>query len=216
MYDAFIEKCRMYNRICKMGDNRLTKRTLIWDVCNNSSGWYLDFLKVCALVDIGCFEFLKPIDLTYFTTKCVEHGRMFLQNEISKAKKAVLLKDLYAITNLVKFPINIIDRDLRSFLSKLLSGTLKLSIETGRFHNIQRNMRLCKICNQIEDEYHFLFSCKLYNIPRLLLLKKSKLQINDCTFIDLFRNLYHNHCRALCKYIKDCWYIRQKFILNTR
>jgi len=40
------------------------------------------------------------------------------------------------------------------------TGYNSLSIETGRFYNIERNMRICNVCyeNIIEDEYHFYFS----------------------------------------------------------
>ena len=41
-------------------------------------------------------------------------------------------------------------------------------IETGRYNQTSRNDRLCPICNSgiIEDEFHFLFHCPKYSIPR--------------------------------------------------
>ena len=41
-------------------------------------------------------------------------------------------------------------------------------IETGRYNQTSRNDRFCPICNSgiIEDEFHFLFHCPKYSIPR--------------------------------------------------
>ena len=47
---------------------------------------------------------------------------------------------------------------------KIKCGVLPLLVETGRFKNTPREMRICQICDKhaIETEYHFLFVC-----PRL-------------------------------------------------
>ncbi len=44
-------------------------------------------------------------------------------------------------------------------------GLLPLSIETGRWGNIPLEDRICKMCDSlvVEDEYHFIFHCSLYN-----------------------------------------------------
>ena len=41
---------------------------------------------------------------------------------------------------------------------KILGGILELKVEIGRRHNIEYNQRTCDFCNDIEDEYHFLFT----------------------------------------------------------
>ena len=54
-------------------------------------------------------------------------------------------------------------RSQLSLIAHLRSGTLPLNIETirfGRFHKPQD--RLCKFCNAVEDEDHFVFECKLF------------------------------------------------------
>ena len=49
-----------------------------------------------------------------------------------------------------------------------------LIIETGRFYNIERNMRTCNVCyeNTIEDEYHFILVCKKYDNIRKIYIKQ--------------------------------------------
>jgi hypothetical protein len=43
-----------------------------------------------------------------------------------------------------------------------------LQIEIGRYQNIPREERLCKICNseEVENETHLLLSCKAYEQSR--------------------------------------------------
>ena len=64
--------------------------------------------------------------------------------------------------NFVKDRLN---RQQRSLISKLRSGTLPIVVETGRYTNIPENLRLCRSCNcnSIENELHFVFQCDRYN-----------------------------------------------------
>ena len=44
----------------------------------------------------------------------------------------------------------------------------KLEIEFGRYKTIRREERICKNCDssKVEDEFHFLFECKKYEVLR--------------------------------------------------
>ena len=42
----------------------------------------------------------------------------------------------------------------------------------GRYKNVPRDQRLCKLCNKIDDEYHFFLYCKLNSILRDCLFLK--------------------------------------------
>ena len=49
----------------------------------------------------------------------------------------------------------------RCWITKLRTSNLRLPIETGRWFNVLRENRICKLCNtNIGDEYHYLFNCK--------------------------------------------------------
>ena len=52
----------------------------------------------------------------------------------------------------------------RSLLAEFRAGILPLSIEVDRYRNIPLEKHLCTLCddNVVEDEIHFLCSCKLY------------------------------------------------------
>ncbi len=66
------------------------------------------------------------------------------------------------------------NRGHRAILAKFRSGIFPFSIESGRFQNIPRECRLCRMCNDnvIEDETHFIFYCNQYNDMREYLYKK--------------------------------------------
>ena len=47
---------------------------------------------------------------------------------------------------------------------KIRCSAHKLSIEQGRYMNVERNPRLCLMCNlsDTEDEFHFIYKCPFY------------------------------------------------------
>ena len=59
--------------------------------------------------------------------------------------------------------------DLCQNVIKLRCCNHKLEIETGRYYNIERYQRHCKICslNRLGDEYHLFFECNNEHITRL-------------------------------------------------
>ena len=62
----------------------------------------------------------------------------------------------------------LVARNSRSLLCKLRLGVLRLEVEVGRKFELDRDMRSCKFCKngQVEDEDHFLFSCKAFSETR--------------------------------------------------
>ena len=51
----------------------------------------------------------------------------------------------------------------RHFYFSLRIGALDLEINRGRYYNILRDVRVCKLCKvNIEDEYHFVMKCPFY------------------------------------------------------
>ena len=79
---------------------------------------------------------------------------------INQNQKALLYKSIKTefYTELYVFKVR--NKRNRSLLSRLRAGCLDLEIETGRWRGIQREDRICKLCNNgIENEIHFLFHC---------------------------------------------------------
>ena len=63
-------------------------------------------------------------------------------------------------------------RKFRFIYASFRSSSHDLEIERGRYNNIERSLRLCRLCedNCIEDEYHVLLCCDIYSDLRVLYL----------------------------------------------
>ena len=81
----------------------------------------------------------------------------------------------------------------RSALAKFRCGVAPLRLETGRYENIPESERLCPYCRAfVEDEFHVMLNCSLYeNERRSLLLKANEINsefynFNDCDKMKFF------------------------------
>ena len=52
---------------------------------------------------------------------------------------------------------------IRIALTRLRLGSHHLNIERGRWHNIEYIDRKCCMCNDIEDEFHFVLICPRFH-----------------------------------------------------
>ena len=52
--------------------------------------------------------------------------------------------------------------DLRIIITRWRLSCFDLAIETGRYHGIARQDRLCVFCDVLEDEHHAIFDCTAY------------------------------------------------------
>ncbi len=81
------------------------------------------------------------------------------------------------------------NRKHRSYLAQYRCGILPLSIETGMWESMPLEDRICKMCDclVVEDEYHFIFHCSLYNNIRYSFVQhvgNTILNINEKNEID--------------------------------
>ena len=101
----------------------------------------------------------------------------------------------------------------RSVLAQIRFGILKLHIETGRFNNTKLEDRLCQICekNEVEDEIHFLFHCKVYAVERMSWFENIR---KDCPHFyyfepeDQLKYIFNEIPRCTARFIIACLNIR--------
>ena len=93
----------------------------------------------------------------------------------------------------------------RIALTRLRVSSHNLRVETGRWERpvILRNERLCPACNnKLEDEFHFIFECKLYEHLRKRLLPRYYWQHPLMSkLLELFNTDKHKLIRALAKFV---------------
>ena len=60
----------------------------------------------------------------------------------------------------------------RKLLTKFRISDHNLEVELGRYKKIPREQRTCKVCNILEDKFHFLLNCKINKDIRTNFLNK--------------------------------------------
>ena len=95
----------------------------------------------------------------------------------------------------------------RKAITKIRTSSHKLAIETGRWNNINRGLRICKNCalDKVEDENHFLFECRMHVIERYKLIDTIKAKIN----VDLSQSPTHQ------EKLNEIFYSEDLSILNA-
>ena len=104
---------------------------------------------------------------------------------------------------------------LRICLTQLRLSSHCLEIEVGRYTNVQRENRLCKLCNQnsIESEYHFVLCCSRYRDIRLKYIGRYSWP-NVNKFIHLMTTNNRIRLVNLARYIKEAMLIRNNTLEN--
>ena len=102
----------------------------------------------------------------------------------------------------------------RIAFSKFRMASHQLRIVTGRYGNnrIERNQRLCNICNsgEIEDEYHFLIICDAYKDIRVKYLKKYYYtKPSVMKFVQLVNSNKTTVVYKLCKFLYEAFECRK-------
>ena len=107
--------------------------------------------------------------------------------------------------------LNIIMNDsLRKYFTRLRLSSHDLEIESGRYHGISRNDRVCKLCSQkvVESEYHFLLCC-----PKYYDLRRNFFRHSSWPTLQKFNSLMSTSRKTtlynICKFIKEASAVRK-------
>ncbi len=100
------------------------------------------------------------------------------------------------------------NRKHRSYLAQYSCGILPLEIEISMWQNKQVEERICKVCErgEVENEFHFIFSCTLYNNIRATFKKNIRniipniRELNEVSPIKtfIFKNLVCFFAKLIC------------------
>ena len=135
-----------------------------------------------------------------------------------KLRTYIMFKDILEPETYI---IKCMSRRRRSLMSQFRTGILPLEIETGRYvpifyktlkKNRKRtaNERICK--NDIENEYHYLCVCPVYNSRHKILFVEVELKHVHFNTLSLSDNFFlvMKHCQIeVSKFINEAWSIRQ-------
>lgn len=81
----------------------------------------------------------------------------------------------------------------------------KLPIETGRWRNIDRNLRKCTLCdsNNLGDEFHYLYRCSFFDEERRTIAPFIRKRSANCFMFSklLFYEENHSILKKTCKFL---------------
>ena len=91
-----------------------------------------------------------------------------------------------------------------------------LNVETGAWNNIPLSNRLCPACQKLEDEFHLLFECKLYNSIRKRYINQYYVKNPNMFKTEELINSHSIYTvRNLAMFIYNAFEIRKQFTTQT-
>lgn len=97
-------------------------------------------------------------------------------------------------------------------ISKLRMSSHRLEIESGRWvrpNSIPLNERICLVCGILEDEYHFVLECKMYqNLRKKFISSYFWKRPNMFKFVELIQSRNVNQMRKLSAFIYQAFKYR--------
>lgn len=160
------------NMNCMSGSNSLVTKALIENRKTNTFTWSTGIMKVLKLIDKSdIWNRPNLINKANFNTLIVNnlknvYNNLWLDainNHQNKLRTYCKFKLSYSLENYV----TLLKRKFISVFCKLRISSHKLRIETGRYSSprLPPEQRICNHCNlgEIEDEFHFIMRCTLYN-----------------------------------------------------
>ena len=164
-----------------------------------------------VLNDCGYSQYWLNVDVsakcvyTFIKQRLCDQFLQHWYSDINTSPKALcyrLFKEDFAFEKYLE----ILNNKNRTTLCRFRTGNHKLPIETGRWSHIERNNRLCQICNtrKLGDEYHYVLECPVFNNVRKLYLKKYYIQnVNVIKLKSLFQSRNLKILKNLCLLINS-------------
>jgi hypothetical protein len=133
-----LDMLRLWNRLVKMDNNRLTKKIFLWDKDHGNLSWNSEIRQIFHSLNYpNIFENNETIDIKLAENKLKENTLNKWLVDIKnkpKLRTYLLFKDNLKVEDYV---IHCTNRAQRSLLAQFRFGTLQLNIELGRFRNVK-------------------------------------------------------------------------------
>ena len=152
-----------------------------------------------------------------FRQRVSDHFIQNWQQRLNESSRASFYRHI-CVFQFQPYLEKVVHKKFRNAISKLRLSSHRLHIESGRWnrpHPTPRENRLCSTCNTLEDEFHFIFECTLYNDERQFLIKPYYRRRNSMfKLIELFQSSNKNILSKLGNYIYKCFEKRTEVSLR--
>ena len=235
-YRGQVRIVRQYHRMLKMEENRLTKQVFLWDKTLNESNlvesWSSELKSIFYENDLNHIydrAEVFPLKLTInsIKEKFKNCQKSYLRAECEskpKLRTFNLFKSFDCLPAYISKPLSFMQR---KFIGKIRTGSLALRIEQGRFSRprLPEHERVCLVCTsddnlenvvnqEVEDEFHYIFSCNRYDAIRTLWLSKLSLPENFSNFEKSEKLKFvlnePDNVKLTAQFIIDAYQIRSK------
>ena len=157
--------------ISQLPDDSIVKQTLDMskDLYNNQKQSYysnaLNMLKKFYPNETKLESDILNYDTTTITKIMKEKYLEFWKHKITNSPKLTFLSTMKSEYKIEPYLFLIRNPTIRRTFTQFRISNHKLQIEFGRYQNIPREERICKLCNsgEIEDEFHFSLVCHQYS-----------------------------------------------------
>jgi hypothetical protein len=205
------------NNDCMHGDKSLVIQALIdnRNLCvNNYFTWSKGIRSICNLIgqneiwekpNVLCKSTITNVIQSHLQRVYSAEWYSCITNNSPKLRTYCTFKTTFEHENYVLF----LKKATRSAFCKLRISAHKLMIETGRYAvpKISPENRLCQVCdlNEVEDEFHFVMRCKLFNHLRVKLFSELSdiFNITNVSDNDIFIMIINARDYDVVKCVKD-------------
>ena len=198
---------KYFSRMQTLKDHSYTKQVFhelhrLHDLGFNT--WYSDVLvlydKYALTTDIGYDEFIKSSKRIV-----TANYKSWWVTEIKNAQKHPILRfyNTFKCEFYRESYLHLVnDYKYRNAIARIRCSSHPLAIERGRHTRpiTPTEQRLCNFCHEIDDEYHFIFYCKINAIERKALFDKIITNIYDINELTCYEQLQFllNHDDPQC------------------
>ena len=133
-----------------------------------------------------------------------DQHQQFMNSEMHNSSKATYYKLFKNDIDFEEYLDKLNDGD-RIIFCKFRTTNHRLIIETGRWSGVNREDRICNLCNQglVGDEYHYLLECTYFNDERKTYLRDEYCQRPDVNKFNLIMNCHNiTELKKICQFIK--------------
>ena len=180
--DCQIKVIKYWLRLLTMPSYRLPRKCyemmLLYDK-NGHTNWATRVKELLFSTGFGNLWYEQNVDLpSIFISSFSQRLKdIYQQNWLEKLSLSTKCEYYLAVKTYINTEYYLSCVTVKKFrvsLARFRCSSHDLWIEKGRYFNIKREERLCRSCsnNAVENEYHFLFICPLYNDLRIKYLNE--------------------------------------------
>ena len=139
---------------------------------NNWLSGVRDILCELGLLNIWYSQNVNSDILQFIKQRLYDQEKQRILCNISNMKKCFLSKHIIDRISLQHYLKKCIPKKYVKYITMLRLSSHSLSMETGRYQGINTVNRLCQFCkSDVEDEFHFVLKCPVYDCFRKLYIK---------------------------------------------